>query len=386
MNELGMIAIILIASTLVGALFKRAGLPAVVGQLLVGIILGPAILKIIQPTHSLEFIAEIGVIFLMFIAGLESDVELLKRYMKPAITVAIFGVVFPLVAFTLVANLLHYNFTQSVFFGIVYAATSVSITVEVLQEFKRLNTKEGATIMGAAVVDDVMAVLLLSIFLTIFGTSAPGESSLPLNISLPLQLAYLVFIFATVKYFAPAIMKFADKLPIFASATIGAVVICLGMAELAEFCGLSDVIGAFFAGVAVSQTNVKEKIDGGISVLGYAFFIPVFFASIGLKMSFTGMFKALPILIGFTILAILTKLVGSLLAARLTKFSWSSGYTIGAGMVSRGEMALIVAQLGLSGKIIQSAMYSELVVVIILTTLIAPFLLKHSFKFNPLEK
>jgi Kef-type K+ transport system membrane component KefB len=307
--------------------------------------------------------------------------------MKPAVTVAFFGVIFPMFVFFAVAHGFGYEIPESVFLGIVFAATSVSITVEVLQEFDRLKTKDGTTILGAAVVDDVLAVILLSLFLTVFGKETHTESgpNLPIWMSLLIQVAYVVFIFIVMKYLAPFVMGLADKMTMFASSTIFAVVICLAMAELAQLCGLSDVIGAFFAGIAVSQTNVEEKIEHNISLLSYSFFIPVFFASIGLGMSFSGILDNWPILIVFTLLAILTKLIPCAIGAKLNGFTWASGYTIGAGMVSRGEMALIVAQIGFASKLIDAGLYSELVVIIILSTIIAPFLLKHSFTFNKRE-
>ncbi|SKA11153.1 sodium/proton antiporter NapA, CPA2 family (TC 2.A.37.2.1) [Pilibacter termitis] len=381
MTELGMIAIILIASMVMGSLFKRFSLPAVVGQLLVGILLGPSLLHLLKPSHTLEFLSEIGVIFLMFIAGLESDVDLLKRYMKPSVMVAILGVLLPIIVFFGAGKVFHYTNTQAIFFGIVYAATSVSITVEVLQEFKKLKSKEGATILGAAVVDDVLAVVVLSLFITVVSSSTGNAAEKPLYVTMLLQLVYIVLILAVFHYIAPFVMRISKKLPVFANTTIGAVILCLGMAELAEVCGLSDVIGAFFAGVAISNTKSKHEIEHPISVIGYAFFIPIFFASIGLKMDFTGMSKVLLILVIFTILAIATKLFGGMIASKWSGFSWGSGYMIGAGMVSRGEMALIVAQIGFDYKIIHSGIYSQLVVVIVVTTLIAPFILKHSFSY-----
>jgi monovalent cation:proton antiporter-2 (CPA2) family protein len=385
MTDIGLIVIILIASTLCGSLFTRFNLPAVVGQLLVGIVLGPAVLNIIQPTHSIEFIAEVGVIFLMFIAGLESDTSLLAKYFKPAVLVAVIGVLLPLGAFYGLASVLDYSFEQSVFLGIVYAATSVSITVQVLQDYNKLQTKEGATILGAAVVDDVIAVLLLSFFLTVFGLQGDSHSDHPASFigQLAMQLAFVVILVVAIKWLVPFVMHLFDELPMFASGTLGAVIFCLGLAYLADLFGFSDVIGAFFAGVAVAQAKQElvKRLEHSVAVVAYSFFIPVFFASIGLGMSFTDMAAKIPMLLLMTVIAVATKLFGGMLAARMSGFSWASGYTIGAGMVSRGEMALIVAQIGFASKLINSGIYSELVLVIIATTILAPFLIKHSLKY-----
>ncbi|MDR3157149.1 MAG: cation:proton antiporter [Lactobacillales bacterium] len=378
MTEYGMIAVILMASILAGAIFVRLQLPAVIGQLLVGIFLGPALLNFVHLTKPLQFIAEIGVIFLMFIAGLEADLSLLKKFIKPAVSVAFIGVFFPLAIFFGITQLWGYNKEQALLFGLVYAATSVSITIGVLQEYDRLNTKEGATILGAAVVDDILAVLLLSFFVTMCGNQSENSS---IGWTLLLQALYMIFLFVIIRFFAPRVMKFFYELPIFASGVIGAVIICLMLAELAKKCDMSDVIGAFFAGVAVAQSKekIRKKIENSLSIIGYSFFIPIFFASIGLQMSFTSLRSFCSKGLFFLFMAVVTKLIGCGIAARANHFSLKSSYIIGAGMVSRGEMGLVVAQIGFAQAMINKEVYSELVVVIILCTLIAPLLLKHSF-------
>ncbi|MDR1521752.1 MAG: cation:proton antiporter [Streptococcaceae bacterium] len=382
MTEYGMIAAILIISTLIGAFFTRLNLPAVVGQLLVGIILGPAMFNAVHLTKPLHFIAEIGVVFLMFIAGLESDLSMLKKFMKPAVAVAALGVIFPLISFLSISQLLGYSQKQALLFGLVYAATSVSITVSVLQEYKKLNTVEGATILGAAVVDDIIAVLLLGTFVTMYGKRETSLEQLPFYLTLILQIAYMLFLFIVIRFGAAFVMKFFYELSLFASETIGAVIICLTLAELAKLSGMSDVIGAFFAGIVVAQSKkkIREKIKSSLSMIGYTFFIPIFFASIGMQMTFatTGVsFKQILIAL---VTAVLSKLFGCSLAAKVNGFSWKSSYIVGSGMVSRGEMGLIIAQIGFTNAIVNKNVYSELVIVIILCTLLAPFLLKHSFK------
>ncbi|MDR0690680.1 MAG: cation:proton antiporter, partial [Streptococcaceae bacterium] len=344
----------------------------------------PAILNVVHLTKPLHFIAEIGVVFLMFIAGLESDLSMLKKFMKPAIAVASLGVIFPLISFFYITQLWSYNQKQALLFGLVYAATSVSITVGVLQEYKKLNTNEGATILGAAVVDDIIAVLLLSTFVTMYGKSDSSTSQLPLYLTLLLQVIYMLFLFIVIHFVAALVMKFFYELPIFASGTMGAVVICLTLAELAKLSGMSDVIGAFFAGIAVAQSKekIREKIENSLSVIGYAFFIPIFFASIGLQMTFASIGDRFEQILVALVIAVFTKLFGCGLAARVNGFSLKSSYIVGSGMVSRGEMGLVVAQVGFANAIVNKNVYSELVVVIILCTLLAPFLLKHSFQLS----
>ncbi|MGT2906951.1 cation:proton antiporter [Streptococcus dentiloxodontae] len=379
MSEYGMIALILGLSTLIGALFKRLQLPAVVGQLLVGIILGPALLNWIHESETLHFLAEIGVLVLMFLAGLESDLDLLKRYIKPSVLVAVMGVIVPITVFYYTSQF-WYNSLESLFIGIVFSATSVSITVGVLQEYGKLKSKEGATILGAAVVDDILAVLILSFFISAFTSS--GSATGALWLSLVLQLLFMAFILVLTRYLVVPYMHFFERLPIYAGRTLGAVILFLVMAELAKQVGLSDVIGTFFAGVAVGQTNKETRaiVENKLSGLGYAFFIPLFFASIGLELTLAVLGETWPIILVFLLVAILTKLVGCGLAAKLCGFDLSASLSIGSGMVSRGEMALIVAQIGYAQHLVDKTVYSILVVAIILSTLAAPFLLKASFK------
>ncbi len=376
MNYIGEIALILFATTIAGALSQRIGIPSVIGQLLVGILLGPALLNWIRPGELLTAGAEIGVIILMFMAGLESDLKLLKKYFKPAISVATMGVILPMICFYIYGVFMHQNFERAIFWGVVFAATSVSISVEVLREFGKLNTKEGATILGAAVVDDIMAVLILSVFVSMFSSGSRSEPNLLLSIGE--QLAYFVVVYVVIRWIAPLLIRLFEHLPVPQSVPIMSLIICLGMAYLADLTGLSAVIGAFFAGIAVAQTTAREEVETNISPIGYAFFVPIFFVSIGIEMRFDHFWSNILLILGMTIVAVLSKLIGGGLGAKILGFSFNSSYVVGAGMVSRGEMALIIAQIGYQAKLLAPELYSELIVVIILSTVIAPLLLKHA--------
>lgn len=382
MNEMTALMIILLATAIVGTLAVRVGIPAVIGQIIVGIILGPAMLGWIHHDTVISFLAELGVILLMFMAGLESDLKLLRRYFAPSLVVAVNGVILPLLVFFITARIMGINATSALFWGITFAATSVSITVSVLSGMNQLQTKEGATILGAAVVDDILAVLLLSIFTTIFG-SEDMKSSLPLWASLLLQLAFFVFIFALVRWLAPTVMDMAHHLAVPTAVTVAGVILCLALSVLAETVGLSDVVGAFFAGVAIGQTKVAHEIERTVAPIGYAVFIPVFFTSIGLEMKFDNIVSQILPLIILTVLAIATKLYGGAIGAKLMKYSWASGLAVGSGMVSRGEMSLIIVQIGFSAKLVTESQYSLLVLVIVLTTLVAPLLLNFYFHRLP---
>lgn len=376
MEFVGQIALILISTLLAGTISQRLGFPSVIGQLVAGILLGPGVFNLVQNNELMHAGAEIGVIVLMFIAGLESDLELLKKYFKPAINVAVIGVVFPMVVFYTYGQIMGQGFEKSIFWGVIFAATSVSISVEVLREFKRLNTKEGATILGAAVVDDIIAVLLLSVFVSTFGVNNSSSNNLVLTTLI--QAVYFVGVVALVKWVAPFILRLAEKLPVTASVSIVSLFLCLSMAWLADLIELSAVVGAFFAGVAISQTKFKDEVAGSVSSVGYTFFIPIFFVSIGLDMRFGGVIDNAGFILIMTILALITKLVGGSIGAKLTHMSWQSANVVGAGMVSRGEMALIIAQIGLQAGLMAEELYSEIIIVIVLTTVIAPLLLKQT--------
>lgn len=383
-SYVGEIALILFATTIAGAGSQRIGIPGVIGQLLVGVFLGPALLNWIQPTELVSVGAEIGVIILMFMAGLESDLQLLKKYFKPAMSVATFGVILPMVCFYFYGIAMHQNFERAVFWGVVFAATSVSISVEVLREFGKLNSKEGATILGAAVVDDIMAVLVLSVFVSMFGVGNDSHNNLA--ISLAEQVIYFIAVYVLIRWIAPVLIRLFERLPVPQSVPIMSLIICLGMAYLADLTGLSAVIGAFFAGIAVAQTPARHEVEKNISPIGYAFFVPIFFVSVGLEMRFDHFWTNIWLIIGMTIVAILTKLIGGGFGAKILGFNFNSAYVVGAGMISRGEMALIIAQIGYQTKLLHPDLYSELIVVIILSTVLAPLILKHAIGKNESAK
>lgn len=382
MDLIGSLVIILICTTLCDHLFTRSGLPGVLGQLIAGILIGPAVLNVVQPTTNLAEFAQIGVILLMFMAGIESNLSQLKKYFKPALAVAIAGVILPIVVMGGASFLFGYHFQEALFIGVVFSATSVSISVVVLREFKQLESREGATILGAAVADDIIGVLLLSLMIALIGgnDSATVGNGSGLARQLLFQGLFFVGVYLLVKWVAPAIMNLSKKLLVPTSRTICAIIICLSMAFLADEVGLSGAIGAFFAGIAVGQTSARKVADQYIEPIGNAIFIPVFFVNIGLELSFSNLFSSLPFILLMTLLAILTKWFGGELGARLTGFDQKSGRIVGTGMVARGEMALITAQIGFSAHLLAKSLYVDLILVIVLATLVAPLLLRWSLK------
>lgn len=380
---LGTLCLVLITTSLAGHFSRRVGVPVVIGQLLVGIIIGPAVLGWVRNNVLVHTFSEIGVIILMFIAGLESDLGMLKKYFKPALAVAFSGVAFPVILVYFFGKLFHFSFEQAIFLGVTFSATSVSISVEVLKELKKLKSKEGTTILGAAVIDDIISVIILSVLVSMFSNVAKaqgGHHSSNLWMSFLWDALYFVVIFFLFEWIAPKMMRFGEHLKVASSVTLMSIVLCLGMAWLAELVGLSDVVGAFFAGVAIAQTSYKKEVDSNIEPIGYAVFIPMFFVSIGLNMTFKGFLSDLIFIIPLTVLALLTKWLGCGLGAKALGMNYDSMNIIGSGMVSRGEMALIIAQIGYEAHLLSSEYYSGVIFVIILTTLAAPFMLKAAIK------
>ena len=239
----------------------------------------------------------------------------------------------------------------------------------------RINSEEGTIILGAAIVDDLLAVFLLS-----FITSSYGNNERPINplFLLLLQIAYLTCLFIFSYWVVPKLMRLSHKLLVPLSETLMALIICLGLSYLADLVGLSSIIGAFFSGISISQTRYKDIVSGELESIGYSTFIPVFFVNIGLKITLTGIFKDWIFFVVLTLGSIVSKLIGSGLGAKLSGFTWSSSLMIGSGMVSRGEMALIIAQIGRQNYLLSQASYSTIIGAIIMTTLVAPLMLKFS--------
>lgn len=376
------LAIILISTLLAGHLSKRIQMPAVIGQLLVGIILGPALFGVLHENTLIHTFSEIGVVLLMFIAGLESNLTLLKKYFKPSLVVAVLGVIVPVVSMYGMSLAFGINQLESLFIGVIFAATSVSISVEVLRELNVLESKEGTIILGAAVVDDLLAVIILSILTSLFGAQLATASAthMRLGLSLLLQALFMVVVYFSVKWLVPFVMHLSRRLLVPYASAITSLIICFGFVWFAEAVELSAVVGAFFAGIAISQTPYKEEINRHIEPIGYSVFIPVFFVSIGLTMNLASLNNHLLFITMLTVLAVFSKLIGSGLGARWMHNSPQGAYTIGAAMVSRGEMALIIAQIGYNAKLLSEVYYSEIIFVIIITTVLAPLILKHAVK------
>lgn len=382
MEFLTLLALMLFLTLVVSHIFNKINIPAVVGQLILGVILGKGVLNIVKPTHEVELFADIGVILLMFLAGLESDLKLLRKHLLPSINVAIFGVILP-VALTLATALIFgINLKESIFMSVVFAATSVSISVEVLKSLNYLSSTSGTVILGAAVADDILAISILSVM---SGTLTGDFSAQKILTLLGFWLVFAILVIVFYKWIIPDLMKLSEYLEATHAPTIFALVICFVLAYLADKVQLDSVLGAFIAGIAVSNArDYNPKVNQNIEMIGYAVFIPIFFISIGLNLEFNNFLRDFWLIVIFTVTGIIGKLFGAGFGAKISGFDLKDSYVIGSGMISRGEMALIVAQVGYSVHLLSEEYYSTVIISVILITIIAPFFLKHSISKNPL--
>jgi Kef-type K+ transport system membrane component KefB len=401
-----LIIIIIVAAKAAGSLVSRFGLPAVLGELSAGLILGPTFLNILNwpvfqshgghhppPGEVINLLAEIGVILLMFVAGMETDLDELKRVGKVAFSAAIGGVLFPGVGGALVAYGFGYPLWHSVFIGTVLTATSVSITAQTLMELGALRSKEGSTILGAAVIDDVLGILVLSIVVAFAAGAAAGHgggeaNGLGAGAVLRIVLHMIGFFIIgwilgrkTFEWLAEKLARLPVSQPLFAFVIVTAFV----YAFAAEYLGkVAAITGSYMAGVLFAQTRFKQRIDEAIHPITYTIWVPIFFINIGLQangrqLDRTLLFFTLVIIV----VAVLGKVVGCAAFSWMVGFNTMEGVRVGTGMISRGEVGLIVTQVGLSMAIIGRELFSVMVIMVLVTTLVTPLLLRLVFPRRP---
>jgi len=365
--------VILAAAKLAGHLSARLGQPTVLGQLLAGVLIGPAVLGWVENSDLIKELSTIGVILLMFIAGLETDVKEFRRNAKAATYVGLGGVVLPFMGGYASGLWLGLGVLESMFFGLVLTATSVSITVQALREMGKLKSKEGLAILGAAVLDDILVIILLAFLMSFMG----GDVSVGLVIGK--KFAFFAVALLLVWKGVPWLMQKLSGFKVPQAPLAAALLLCFSFAYFAEYTGVAAIIGAYLAGIAIGFTSYGHSIMEKTEMVGYSLFVPIFFISIGFNAKFDGLGEYAWMLIPLSLLAILTKLVGSGLGARLAGYGWRSSFAVGSGMVSRGEVAVILAALGLESGILDSNLFTVLIVVILVTTIAAPPLLKATF-------
>ena len=387
------LALILLSTKVLGLFSQRFRLPHVVGALIAGLLLGPAVLGIIQETDFLKTTANLGVIVLMFTSGMETDIHELKKSGKAAFVIALIGVLLPLAGGFAVGcyfnnpELLVNNsagpegslFLQNIFLGIILTATSVSITVETLRELGKLRSPAGSAILGAAIIDDVLGIIALTIV-----TSFSDES---VNVAWVLIKIVLFFVFALAagvgfsRFYRWWTCKTDENRT---QHVIVAFAFCLLFSFVAEVIfGVADITGAFVAGLVLSNTSSEKRsqyLASNFETISFLYLSPVFFASIGLQVELTGMnTHILLFAVALTIVAILSKILGCGLGAKLCRYTNQESLQIGVGMISRGEVALIVATKGADLGLISNELFGPVIVVVVVTTIITPILLKLVF-------
>lgn len=386
------LAIIMISTKILGLFTRKIHMPAVVGALVAGVILGPSCLNLITLTGDtgvfLEQMAELGVILLMFNAGLETDLSELKKNGVASFVTALIGVVVPLLGgFLGYAFFFHTDFSdydevlKAVFVGVVLTATSVSITVETLREMGKLKGKVGTTILGAAVIDDIIGIIVLTIV-----TSLKDTSVSPITVVLKIVL-YFVFI-AVLIFVLTKLKVFVEEQDEKRRTAIICVALCFILSYISEeYFGIADITGAYFAGLMLCTMKVGPYVARRCEIPSYLIFSPVFFASVGLKVTLGGMDAGIWIFaIILLVIAILSKVVGCGLGAKICGCTGKEAFQVGIGMISRGEVALIVAQKGYASGMLDDVLFAPIVLVVIVTTLITPILLKLVMKDNDSEK
>ncbi|WP_044975838.1 cation:proton antiporter [Ruminococcus sp. HUN007] len=386
MDYILFIALILMSTKVLGLMTKKIHLPQVVGALIAGLVLGPG-LGLVHETEFIKNISEIGVIVLMFSAGLETDIKELKKCGLASFVIALIGVIVPLAGGFGVAHFFNNGettlptsiFLQNIFIGVILTATSVSITVETLKELGKLSSNAGNAIIGAALMDDILGIIALTVITSIADPNAPGIGTVLLKI-----LGFFVFggVFGVV--FHILFVRWTDKTTAkLHRYNVMSFAFCLLFAYVAEeLFGVADITGAFLAGILISTSTKIKYISSRFETLSYMLLSPVFFASIGInvKLSKGDMNSTI---ISFSLLllvvAIITKIIGCGLGAKLCKYTTKESLQIGIGMVSRGEVALIVANKGQAVGLMDDRYFGPIVIVVVITTIITPILLKIVF-------
>jgi Kef-type K+ transport system membrane component KefB len=321
----------------------------------------------------------------MFMAGMEIDPKGMLSVGRPAVLAGLLGVIAPLVMITPVIVLFGYQFEKALFVGILLASMSTSISAQVMFELGVIQRREGLTLLGAALVDDAVVILLLSLFLAINpgGIIAAIESRSIGEVFLRM-IGFLGLGFVINWFVVPRLVNWISQLQIAEGTLMSAIVITLLMSFAAEyFGGIAGITGAFMAGLGFSRARrgVIEQVERGIHAVNYGFFVPLFFVSIGLQANLRLLTaEAWPFALTMTSLAILTKIIGAGGGSKLGGFDWLSSWRVGLGMISRGEVGLIIASIGVSYGILQSEVFTTVVFIVLVTTIITPPLVRWSFK------
>jgi Kef-type K+ transport system membrane component KefB len=382
-----LLTLVIAAAKLAGALANRLHQPAVFGEIFVGLVLGPTVLDVLgwsifsaSLLPQIKDLSEIGVLLLMFVAGLETDVDEMRRVGRVAFWAAFGGVVLPLAGGAAISIAFGLPlFWEGIFIGTILTATSVSISAQTLMELGALRSREGSTILGAAVIDDVMGLIALSLVVAFAKASDSGINLLEIGLVAVRIAVFFVAGVAAGRWFTP-ILRWAARLDVSQGLLAATLVIAFVYGWAAEYLGaVAAITGSYLAGVLVAQTPFKTRVDEGIHPLTYSMFVPVFFIGIGLQANGRELGEHVGFTIALVLVAIAAKAVGCGVFARLFGFNTQESIRVGVGMISRGEVGLIVAGYGLANGLIGQQVFSAAVIMVLATTMITPPLLRLTF-------
>lgn len=382
------LAIIIVIAKIFGIIARKLRAPQVVGEIIAGLIIGPSVLGLVQQTDFLVQMAEIGVVLLMFSAGLETDLKELVKTGPIAFLIACCGVFVPLLGGTLLymgfygaAPWGSEAFYKAVFIGVIMTATSVSITVESLREMGKLKGKVGTTILSAAIIDDVIGIIVLTF---VIGFKNPDSNPGKVVLS---TILFFIFAFVIGLILYKLFELYDEKYPHTRRIPILGLALCFFFAYAAEkYFGIADITGAYVAGIVLCSVRDSKYIEQKMEVNSYMLFGPIFFASIGLKTSIENVNAGILLFsLGFVIVALISKIVGCGLMARICRFSDKDSLKIGVGMMTRGEVALIVAQKGLSVGLLTPVYFTAVILLIIVSSISTPIILKILYAKDKVE-
>lgn len=380
------LALIIVAAKGFGMLARKLKAPQVVGEIIAGLILGPSVLGLVDQSDFIIQMAEIGVVLLMFLAGLETNLKELLKTGPIAFVIACAGVAVPLVGGYLLYSLFYGfapassdEFYKAVFIGVIMTATSVSITVQTLRELGRLKGRVGTTILSAAIIDDVIGIIVLTF---VIGFKNPSVKPISVIVNTVLFFAFSIVVGIVFFYIFKYLSKkypHTRRIPIFG------LVLCFGLAYIAEkYFGIADITGAYLAGIILCSIQESDYIAEKMDISSYIIFGPIFFTSIGLKTSIQNFTPSLILFsIGFVLVALICKIIGCGIMAKLCRFNGIDSLKIGVGMMTRGEVALIVSQKGLAVGLLSGEFFTPVILLIMVSSIITPIIMKLLYRSKP---
>ena len=381
------LAIIMLSAKFFGLVARKLRAPQVVGEIIAGLLIGPCLLGLVHTSDTIEIFAEIGVVLLMFTTGLGTNLQELLKAGPIATLIACVGVAVPLAGGTLLYGAFYGfgavgspEFYKALFIGTIMTATSVSITVATLQELGHLKSFLGTTIVSAAVIDDVIGIVVLTCVLGASSGTGTGLGRVLLDTVLFFIVAVIIGLIAH-----KAMLWLDHRNPHTQRITIVSMAFCFAMAYIAEqYFGIADITGAYIAGIVLCSMNDAPYVERRVDISNYTLFAPVFFASIGLKTDISGLTPAILLFsVCFVAVALITKIIGCGLAAKLCRFSWGDSLKVGVGMMTRGEVALIVAQKGLEVGVVDPVYFTAVILLIVVSSVLTPLVLKVLFTKMP---